>query len=428
MPVSERVHLIELGTARMVLDPKTTGGSHNDYGSISCCEGAGGGGVGVGLVETGAVEGGGNSLPPSGGGDMTQNDLYQRQPLLPLDSWAAKNGGVSGGGVGAGQGEGGGGGGGYSEEEEDEKSDGLKRGVNGVVRIDLPTPMRDEPRFPKEQFKTFVAFLICVVNFIITTLSLALVHEKVPDRNSYGPLPDTFLDNVPVMPWALDLSEVLIMLSTTVTYGVIIFHRHRWIVLRRVFLMLSILYLMRSITMYVTVLPMSSSTYYCSPKANITSISIIGKRVFQLISGFGLSINGKHTYCGDYIYSGHTVILVICYLIISEYSPKRCYLLHWASALTSFVGVILVLLARGHYTVDVLIAYYVTTTIFWIYHTLANHVQLKHPGLNNHLSRVWWYSLFQYFEANVGGPVPRQYDWPLPWPRRMLAKHPNRDS
>ena len=75
---------------------------------------------------------------------------------------------------------------------------------------------------------------------------------------------------------------------------------------------------MRSITMYVTVLPMSSTTYYCSPKANSTSALLVGKRVFQLISGFGLSINGKHTYCGDFIYSGHTVILVMCYLIINE--------------------------------------------------------------------------------------------------------------
>jgi shingomyelin synthase len=40
--------------------------------------------------------------------------------------------------------------------------------------------------------------------------------------------------------------------------------------------------------------------------------------VFQLISGFGLSINGKHTYCGDYIYSGHTIMLTMSYLIISE--------------------------------------------------------------------------------------------------------------
>lgn len=75
---------------------------------------------------------------------------------------------------------------------------------------------------------------------------------------------------------------------------------------------------MRSITFYVTVLPMSSKTYYCSPKLNHTTPLIITKRVLQLISGFGLSINGKHTYCGDYIFSGHTVVLVLCYLIIKE--------------------------------------------------------------------------------------------------------------
>ncbi|XP_075216755.1 phosphatidylcholine:ceramide cholinephosphotransferase 2-like isoform X2 [Lycorma delicatula] len=407
----------------MVLDPKT-GGSHNDYGSISCesCPGTGAG--------TGEVEGAAGPAGSGAGPGMTQNDLYQRQPLLPVESWASKNGaGGTGGGGAIGQAthilttE-------FSEDDDD-KSDGLKRNVinaNGVVRIEMPTPHREEPRFPKEQFKTFIAFLICSVNFVLTTTSLALVHERVPDRDLYGPLPDTFLDNVPTASWALDVSEILIMISTTVTFGVLVLHRHRWIVFRRVFLMLSILYLMRSITMYVTVLPMSSNTYYCSPKANTTSVLIVAQRVFQLISGFGLSINGKHTYCGDYIYSGHTVILVICYLIISEYSPKRCYLLHWSSFLLSLTGIILVLVARGHYTVDVLIAYYVTTHTFWIYHTLANHTHLKQPSTNNCLSRIWWFRFFRYFEGNVGAPIPRQYDWPLPWPRRFLAKHPIRDS
>lgn len=37
----------------------------------------------------------------------------------------------------------------------------------------------------------------------------------------------------------------------------------------------------------------------------------------------------------------------------------------------------MVLIARGHYTVDCLIAYYVTTRIFYIYHTMANNVNLK---------------------------------------------------
>lgn len=180
--------------------------------------------------------------------------------------------------------------------------------------------------------------------------------------------------------------------------------------------------------MYVTVLPVASKTYFCSPKANNTNPLLITKRVLQLISGFGLSINGKHTYCGDYIYSGHTVVLVLSYLIIKEYSPRRCQPIHWLAGLTVLVGVVMVLIAHGHYTVDVLIAYYVTTRLWYIYHTLANNPHFKQSGPSNFLARLWWFPIFKYFEKNVGGTVPRQYDWPLPWPRRFLAKHPNRDS
>lgn len=97
--------------------------------------------------------------------------------------------------------------------------------------------------------------------------------------------------------------------------------------MRRVFLIGSILYFLRSITMYVTVLPVSSTTYYCSPKSNHTEPLEIAKRVVQLMSGFGLSINGKHTYCGDFIYSGHTVSLVLGYLTICECNYPRLFVL-----------------------------------------------------------------------------------------------------
>lgn len=43
---------------------------------------------------------------------------------------------------------------------------------------------------------------------------------------------------------------------------------------------------------------------------------IIFSRVFHMLTGFGLSINGKHNYCGDYIYSGHTVSVTISKLTL----------------------------------------------------------------------------------------------------------------
>lgn len=37
------------------------------------------------------------------------------------------------------------------------------------------------------------------------------------------------------------------------------------------------------------------------------------------------------------------------------------------------VGVCMVLVSHGHYTIDIIVAYYVTTRLFWTYHTLANN-------------------------------------------------------
>ncbi|XP_030758093.1 phosphatidylcholine:ceramide cholinephosphotransferase 2-like [Sitophilus oryzae] len=353
----------------------------------------------------------------SNGAKMTQGDLYQRQPLLPnpsktSDHWTNSHGTNSSE---------------YYVDEDDEIMEKPSRS-NGEVVLDIPVS-REEPRFPKETCKTILAFIIMCFNFILTLTSLSLVHERVPDRDVYGPLPDVFLDNVPAYDWALYVSEYIIIFCVNSCIIAMVFHKYRFIIFRRIFLIMSLLYMYRAITMYVTVLPLSSRTYRCSPKSNETSAILIAKRVLHLMSGFGLSVNGKHTFCGDFIYSGHTVILVFSYLIIAEYTPKKFILLriiHWLYWILGVIGVTMLQLSHGHYTVDVLIAYYVTTRIFWIYHTLANNSNLKQFSSNNLLSRSWWFPIFMYFESNVGGPIPRQFDWPLPWPRRWNSK--SRDS
>lgn len=74
----------------------------------------------------------------------------------------------------------------------------------------------------------FSALVILVINFILTTISLALVHERLPDRTKYGPLPDIFLDNVPEVKWALDVSEILIMIQMNSSVVLVAFHKHRY--------------------------------------------------------------------------------------------------------------------------------------------------------------------------------------------------------
>jgi len=158
-------------------------------------------------------------------------------------------------------------------------------GNGGMVRIEVPAPHREEPKFPRENIKTLIALVFLFANWFLTTTSLALVHERVPDRSKYGPLPDLFLDNVPAADWALDVSEILIIMSTTSCMLLLFFHKYRLIVMRRLFFLLGILYMMRSITMYVTVLPVASTTYVCSPKSNHTSAAVITLRAIRLFLG-----------------------------------------------------------------------------------------------------------------------------------------------
>lgn len=83
--------------------------------------------------------------------------------------------------------------------------------------------------FDIENMIYVAAFLFMVVNFILTTASLAMVHERVPDRNTYGPLPDVVLDNIAAQDWALNVSEVLIMILSNSAMVFIIFHKHRYV-------------------------------------------------------------------------------------------------------------------------------------------------------------------------------------------------------
>ncbi len=45
-------------------------------------------------------------------------------------------------------------------------------------------------------------------------------------------------------------------------------------------------------------------------------------------------------------------------------TPKRLFLLHWLTWLVACTSIVLLLVSRGHYTVDVVLAYYVTTRVW----------------------------------------------------------------
>ena len=99
-------------------------------------------------------------------------------------------------------------------------------------------------------------------------------------------------------------------------------------------------------------------------------------------------------------------------------------MLHWASLGVTIAGVVLLLLARGHYSIDVLIAYWITTRVWWLYHTMVNNTNLKGDidNSSNYLNRRWWWYIFRYFEKNVPVNLPRRFGWPIP--RRLRRWKP----
>lgn len=125
----------------MVLDHKATS-LHNDYGSFDRPLP---GGEGHDRDAEAAVDG-------SSSGMAQSSDVYQRQPLLPgipvkgKDRWGGAPSSSD-----------------YYDDEEHDKIDeivhtrhtGLQNGSgSGIVKLDIPPPLREEPRFPKEKWKT----------------------------------------------------------------------------------------------------------------------------------------------------------------------------------------------------------------------------------------------------------------------------------
>lgn len=287
--------------------------------------------------------------------------------------------------------------------------------VNGfhkeLVQISIPSA---SPQFPAEWGKTAVAFVYALCCFVLTTVIISVVHERVPPKEETPPLPDKFFDVFDRVEWAFTVCEIngmILMFLWVIQWSIL---KHRSIIGRRFFFIVGTLYLYRCITMYVTTLPVPGLHFRCSPKLYGDWESKM-RRVIKMIAGGGLTITGSHNMCGDYLYSGHTVMLTLTYLFTREYSPRRFWWYHWSCWLLCAVGVFFILLAHDHYTIDVVVAYFITTRLFWWYHTMANQQALKETSQNNFFTRVWWYRFFQYLEENVPGVVPRSYQKPFFW-------------
>lgn len=266
---------------------------------------------------------------------------------------------------------------------------------------------------PPERWKLCIAALYVLFVSWLTAVTMTIVHDRVPDMNKYPPLPDIILDNVPHISWAFEMAEISGMTLLTIWLLVIIFHKHRFIIARRCFAIGGTVFLLRCFTMLITSLSVPGVHLDCKPRPYGSWASRLHE-AYIIWSGAGLSLQGVRT-CGDYMFSGHTVSLTLLNFFITEYTSRRIFFLHTFTWLCNCFGIFFILAAHEHYSIDVFIAFYITSRLFLYYHTLVNNRAVsKYVKTSFDAKRTWFYfPLFSFFEQNIDGRVPNEFELPI---------------
>ncbi|XP_054456233.1 sphingomyelin synthase-related protein 1-like isoform X2 [Anoplopoma fimbria] len=245
-------------------------------------------------------------------------------------------------------------------------------------------------RLDPEVWKTIISSIYVFFVFGFTSFVMVIVHERVPDMRTYPPLPDIFLDSVPRIPWAFAMAEACGLILCYMCLLVLLLHKHRSIICRRLCSLLGTVFLLRCCTMFVTSLSVPGQHLKCASKTYGDSWGKI-QRALLIWSGFGMTLTGVQTY-----------------------TPRTWHLIHTISWVLNLFGIFFILAAHEHYSIDVFIAFYITTRLFLYYHTLANTRAYQ----QSRRARIW-FPMFSFFECNVNGPVPNQYHWPFNKPTFM---------
>jgi len=80
-----------------------------------------------------------------------------------------------------------------------------------------------------EYTKLLASYVYMFSVFLLTAFVMAIVHDRVPDMKKYPPLPDIVLDNMPYIPWAFDMCELIGIVLSSIWFTVLFFHKHRYV-------------------------------------------------------------------------------------------------------------------------------------------------------------------------------------------------------
>ncbi|KAL9644081.1 hypothetical protein ABK040_005547 [Willaertia magna] len=90
-------------------------------------------------------------------------------------------------------------------------------------------------------------------------------------------------------------------------------------------------------------------------------------------------MNEQIATCGDYVFSGHTLTLTVFSFFVRRYLsslyktsyPLQSLFIKMLTYLLNIIGMICIIISREHYTVDVVLGFYLSLIVCQYYHSLV---------------------------------------------------------
>uniref|UniRef100_A0A8C8SFN1 Sphingomyelin synthase-like domain-containing protein n=1 Tax=Pelusios castaneus TaxID=367368 RepID=A0A8C8SFN1_9SAUR len=260
-------------------------------------------------------------------------------------------------------------------------------------------------RYPAEWHKTFAMLLYAGCSLLLSSSVIVFVNSWSSAKHVLSPFPDLIPTYIGHADWIFKASEVsslVLLILWSIQWFLL---RYKSIVGRRFLFIIGTLHLYRTLTIYGTVLPVPSSDMTCEEKDKI----LLPHTSVQMIKQKKVSRHGTQIifYTDSYITANSEDLL-----LVSD-SPGKFWVYHLLCWFLCVMGAASVMFTHITLLLDVIAAYFITTRMFWWYHTLANNQCLKIPSPHNYLSRIWWFRIFVFCEENVMGTIPLSYSWPV---------------
>ncbi|KAI9228256.1 MAG: hypothetical protein DHS80DRAFT_6277, partial [Piptocephalis tieghemiana] len=148
----------------------------------------------------------------------------------------------------------------------------------------------------------------------------------------------------------------------------------RAIIFRRIFWIMGALYWYRAITLTVTTLP---ATHQDCPPVITNGFSFGG----ALKASIDMIFGGVKA-CTDNIFSGHTMFLMTCVFQWRMYCRFKPFA--WLVYAIALAGILLIDFTRLHYTVDIVLAMFITWGAYTIYFACLN-IAVQRLEFDGHL-------------------------------------------